>query len=374
MGDTWNRAARTRAFDPASWPSPSWPQDRPKPALSMRLFGRSSRRWILAALTSGLAVTAHAETVRDVRKKMGSRFEITAVHADPELAERAIDRAYGEIDRIESMISSWRPTSVTSEINRQAGRQPVAVPEELFNLMRRSIKLSELTGGAFDVTFAGVGRLWDFKAEVPRLPEGEEIRRALAHVGYKKIVLDAAERTIFLDDSEARIGFGAIGKGHAANRAVFVLKAGGIESGVVSAGGDLVAFGHKEDGSLWDIGIAHPLHRDQVFARLPLSEQAVVTSGDYESFITIDGKRYAHILDPRTGYPVADLRSVTIVCPDAELADGLATAVFVLGPDEGLKLINALRGIEGLLVGPNGELLFSDRLRAQLQFPEEEKE
>ncbi len=326
-----------------------------------------TRRWILAMAAALLAAPGHAETVRDVRKKMGSRFEITAVHAEGSTAARAIEHAYGEIDRIEAMISSWQPSSATSEVNRQAGHRPVAVPEELFNLVRRSIKLSELTGGAFDVTFAGVGRLWDFKAEEPRLPDPDAVRRALAHVGYRKLVLDPAERTIFLDDPEARIGFGALGKGYAANRAVFVLKEQGIASGVVSAGGDLIAFGHKEDGSLWDIGIAHPLHRDQVFARLPLSEQAVVTSGDYESFITIDGKRYAHILDPRTGYPVAHLRSVTVVCPDAELADGLATAVFVLGKDEGLKLINALRGIEGLLVDGDGELHFSDGLRSQLR-------
>ncbi len=332
----------------------------------------SCRRWVLAALAIALgggaqAETVKAETIKDLRKKMGSRFEITAVHADLELAGRAIDRAYDEIDRIEAMISSWQPTSVTSEVNREAGRRPVAVPEELFNLVRRSLKLSELTGGAFDVTFAGVGRLWDFKAQTPRLPDPAAIRQALSHVDYRKVVLDPAARTIFLDDPEARIGFGAIGKGYAANRAVFVLKENGIKSGVVSAGGDLVAFGRRQDGGRWDIGIAHPLHRDQVFARLPLSEQAVVTSGDYESFVTIDGKRYAHILDPRTGYPVAHLRSVTIVCPDAELADGLATAVFVLGPREGMNLINALRGIEGLLVDAEGELHFSDRLRSQLR-------
>ncbi|MCP3964499.1 MAG: FAD:protein FMN transferase, partial [bacterium] len=283
-------------------------------------------------------------------------------------AQLALDRAYLEIDRIEAMISSWRPTSVTSEINRQAGVRAVPVPAELFNLVRRSLKLSELTGGAFDITFAGLGGLWDFKADNPRLPEPAAIRQALEHVGYRKIVLDSAERTIFLNDSGARIGFGAIGKGYAANRAVFVLKENGIESGVVSAGGDLVAFGRKEDGGLWDVGIAHPLHRDHVFARLPLSEQAVVTSGDYESFVTIDGKRYTHILDPRTGVPVDHLRSVTVVCPDGELADALATAVFVMGPVDGLRLINQLNGIEALLVDAEGQLLFSGRLRSQLVF------
>ncbi len=330
-----------------------------------------SVRWLALVGVTVLASASDAETVKDVRKKMGSRFEITAVHPDSKQASDAIDRAYAEIDRIEAMISSWRPTSYTSEVNRQAGVAPVAVPRELFNLVRRSLKLSELTEGAFDITFAGVGQLWDFKSgsgvtDRPSLPDPEAVRRALEHVGYRKIVLDPAALTIWLDDPESRIGFGAIGKGYAANRAVFVLEENGIANGVVSAGGDLVAFGRKENGDPWDIGIAHPRYRDHLFARLPLSDQAVVTSGDYESFITVDGKRYAHILDPRTGRPVDHLRSVTIVCPDAELADGLATATFVLGAESGLRLINTLRGIEALIVDTEGKMFFSDHLRSRL--------
>ncbi len=332
-------------------------------------------RWALAlALAAVTASAASPETVRDARKKMGSRFEITAVHADGGRARLAIARAYAEIDRIEAMISSWEPASATSKVNSNAGVRPVAVPRELFNLTRRALKISQLTGGAFDITFAGLSELWDFKAEAPRLPDRRAIRRALEHVGYRKVVLDPVAGTVFLDDPQARIGFGAIGKGYAANRAVFALKEAGIESGVVSAGGDLVAFGRREDGRLWDIGIAHPDHRGHVFARLPLAEQAVVTSGDYESFLVIDGKRYRHILDPRTGWPVEHLRSVTVVCPDAELADALATAIFVMGPVEGLRLVNALNGVEALLVDGNGELHFSDQLRSQLSFADQNKE
>lgn len=333
----------------------------PRPRTQARLW------WLaLPAAIALIAGSASAETIRDVRKKMGSRFEITAVHPDARHARRAIDHAYAEIDRIEAMISSWQPTSFTSRVNREAGGDPVKVPQELFNLVRRSLKLSELTQGAFDVTFAGVGQLWDFKSEDPSLPDPEVVRQALEHVGYRKIVLDGQERTVRLDDPEARISFGAIGKGYAANRAVFVLRDHGIEHGVVSAGGDLVAFGHRETGEPWDIGIAHPRYPDQVFARLPLSEQAVVTSGDYESYVVVAGKRYAHILDPRTGYPVDHLRSVTVVCPDAELADGLATAIFVLGTEAGLRLVNALRGVEALIVDTRGSMYFSDHLRSQL--------
>ncbi len=324
----------------------------------------------VAGMTVG-AETSGASTRVEVQKRMGSRFEITAVHADEATARRGIELAYAEIDRLEAMISSWRPTSETSAVNRGAGREPVVVSPELFGLVRRSLKLSRLTDGAFDITFAGVGKLWDFKSRSPAVPAPEAISAALSHVGFEKISLDPTRHSIYLDDPAARIGFGAIGKGYAANRAVRVLQAHGIEGGVVNAGGDLVAFGTREDGTPWDIGIAHPRRRDEIFARLPVSGLAVVTSGDYESFFFLDGKRYAHILDPRTGYPVEHVKSVTVVCPDAELADGLATAVAVMGPERGLALVDQLRGIEALVVDAHDELLFSRGLRSRLIFPEE---
>lgn len=310
------------------------------------------------------ASASSAATVADVRTKMGSRFEIKAVHADPEHARRAIDRAWAEIDRIESMISSWQATSETSEVNRQAGKAPVEVSRELFDLVRRALKVSALTGGAFDITFAGVGKLWDFKSIEPQVPDADAIAEAIHHIDWRRVKLDPAARTIFLEDPGARMGFGAIGKGYAANRAAIVLKAEGIESGVINAGGDLLAYGMKEDGAPWDIGVLHPRDRSRLLAHLPLSETAVVTSGDYESYFLIDGKRYAHILDPRTGYPVSELISVTVVCPDAELADALATGLFVLGPEEGMVLVERLDGIEALMVGADGTVHLSTHLRS----------
>ena len=304
-----------------------------------------------------------AATEKVVAKKMGSRFEITAVHSDPAHALEAIDAAYTEIDRIESMISSWKPDSFTSAINRNAGVAPVAVPEELFNLIRRANKVSALTDGAFDITYAGFGKLWNFKAEAPAIPSETTIAEALKSVGYKNLQLDQETHSVFLPKTGMMIGFGAIGKGFAANRAVFILKAYGIVSGVVNAGGDMVLFGQQEDGSLWDVGVAHPRDRDRVFARLRLSEQAVVTSGDYESFMTIEGKRYAHILNPKTGYPVDFLQSVTIICPDGELADALATAVFVMGREKGLALIDRLDRIECMVVDAKGERWYSKQLQ-----------
>ncbi|CAM2065227.1 FAD:protein FMN transferase [Sulfidibacter corallicola] len=316
----------------------------------------------------GHLLPIEAATEKVVAKKMGSRFEITAVHPDAAVARAAIEAAYAEIDRLEAMISSWRDDSETTRINRAAGRHPVAVSPELFGLIRRASKISALTDGVFDISFAGAGQLWDFKAADPKLPDPKDLAGKLALVDYRRIALDAPNRTVFLEKPGMRLGFGAIGKGFAANRAVHVLKERGISSGVVNAGGDLVAFGQREDGSPWSVAIADPQKRDSVFAWLNIREQAVVTSGDYERFVTIDGKRYSHILNPKTGFPANDLRSVTIICPDGEVADALATAVFIMGRGAGLDLVNRLKGVEAILVTAEGELRYSDQIQTQLDF------
>jgi thiamine biosynthesis lipoprotein len=323
----------------------------------------------LSGITLFLLMTsagARAATVRDPRGAMGSKFEVTAVHADEARARAAVDAAYAEIERIEAIISEWRESSTVSEINRKAGVEPVVVPRELFNLIRRANKVSTLTGGAFDITFQTVGRYWNFKSRTSPIPEMATIRAALADTGYRHIILDEEKLSVFLDRPATRIGFGAIGKGYAANRAVFILKEHGVTGGVVNAGGDLVIFGHQEDGKPWRIGIANPLDRDKVFAWLDVTEQAVVTSGDYENFIEVNGKRLSHILDPRTGLPVEELRSVTIVCPDGELADALATGVSVLGREKGLELVNRLKGVEAMVVDQHGAIHFSKGLEAMM--------
>lgn len=310
--------------------------------------------------------SASAATLTDKRGAMGSRFEITAVHTDPKSGQQAVDAAYAEIERIEASISEWRESSDVSAINRNAGTAPVVVPQELFNLIRRSLRVSVLTDGAFDITFNTVGRLWNFKSHAAPIPDDAAIQAALTDIGYGHVVLDEAKRTVFLDRKGTRIGFGAIGKGYAANRAVFIMKEHGVTGGVVNAGGDLVIFGNQESGVPWRIGIANPLDREKVFAYLDTTEQAVVTSGDYENYIEANGKRYAHILDPRTGYPAPELRSVTIVCPDGELADALATGVSVLGLDAGLALVNRLRGVEAMLVDQEGTIHFSNGLESMI--------
>ncbi len=324
---------------------------------------------LLASTISALLVwsaAAPAATVTEQNAKMGSRFEITVVHATQKSAHEAIDAGWAEIDRVEKMISSWSEDSETSAINNAAGSAPVKVSQELFNLIRRSLRVSQLTNGAFDITFDTVGRHWNFKNQQAVLPDKQTIESALRDTGHRHVIINADARTVYLDRPNTRIGFGAIGKGFAANRTVFVLRENGVTGGIVNAGGDLVIFGQQEDGTPWRTGIADPLNRETIFAYLDLTEQAVVTSGDYESFIEIDGKRYSHILDPRTGYPVQELRSVTIVCPDGELADALATGISVMGISEGLALLNRLEGIEGMLVDKDGRLHFSKNLRHML--------
>ncbi len=308
---------------------------------------------------------AHAQlsTQKKIIKLMGSRFEITAIHPDPALANTAIQMAIDEITRIERMISSWDSTSQTSTLNRHAGKRPVKVSEELFQLIHRSKKVSQLTSGAFDISFAALDSLWQFDDTMEQFPTKAAIQAVAGRVDYRNIVLDASATTVFLKKEGMKISFGAIGKGYAANRAKLVLKQAGIANGLVNAGGDLISWGKQADGEDWKIGIANPKQKKKIFSWLSISDMSVVTSGDYEKFFTFQGRRYAHIIDPRTGYPVKGMKSVTIVCPDAELGDALATAVFVLGEERGLQLVNQLRQVECLLVNDRDELISSDNLQ-----------
>lgn len=305
------------------------------------------------------------ETERAVTKTlvlMGSRFEVTAVSADDTLAWESIEAAVAEIQRIEELISSWDPSSQTSKINQQAGIQPVRVDSELFELIRRSLKISRLTGGAFDISYASVDKIWQFDGSMVLLPDSMEVAASVRKIDWQKVTLNADSLSVFLLEKGMHIGFGGIGKGYAANRARALMQRMGITSGLVNAGGDLIAWGERSPGKPWSIGIADPSTPANIFAKLEINNQAVVTSGSYEKFVEFEGKRYAHIIDPRTGWPVQELKSVTILCPDAELADALATAVFVLGPKEGLRLINQLKGISCVMVTDKNEILQSEGL------------
>lgn len=293
---------------------------------------------------------------------MGSRFEITPYSDSDSLNRAAIQAAIGEVRRIESVISEWIPESEISAVNREAGMHPVKVSAELYGLVKRSLKVSELTDGAFDISWAAARGLWRFDGSMSTLPDPGGLDSIAKLINYRNIILVDSLSTIFLKEKGMAIGLGAIGKGYAANRSRDVMKAMGILSGIVIAGGDLITWGNPGEEKLWPIGIADPANQQKAIAWFEVGEMAVVTSGDYERFVMINGKRYCHIIDPRTCYPVSGLRSVTIVCPDAEIADALSTSVFVLGKEKGLALVNQLKGVECIILDESGVLYASDNL------------
>ncbi len=293
---------------------------------------------------------------------MGTRFELAAVSKDEQKALEAIGAGIKEIQRIEALISEWQPSSQTSAINRNAGIKPVVVDQELYDLISRSNRISDMTGGAFDISFAAIDKVWHFDGSMKSLPSPQQVAASVSKIGYKKIIQNPSDHSVFLKERGMKIGFGAIGKGYAANRARDVMREMGIQGGVVNAAGDLVTWGKQANGQSWYVGISDPEEKEKVFSWLTADNLAVVTSGNYEKFAEIEGKRYSHIIDPRTGNPVSGLKSVTIVCANAELADALATAVTVLGKEEGLYLINQLKGVECLLITDDNELITSEDL------------
>jgi thiamine biosynthesis lipoprotein len=316
---------------------------------------------------AGYAPSQELLARKRVLKLMGTRFEFTAVATDNKLADDGIDAGIEEVRRIEKLISSWDENSQTSEINRNAGIRPVKVDEELYSLVARSLRISDLTNGAFDISFASVGKLWKFDGSMQEPPTRETIAASVTKINYKNIILNPQDTSVFLKEKGMSIGFGGIGKGYAAEQAKVVMIAFGIKSGVVSAAGDLTTWGAREDGKEWDVAIAKPDKSRQILAWLKADNTSVVTSGNYEKFFVYEGKRYSHIIDPRTGYPTTGLKSATIICSNAELADALATTMFVMGKTEGLALINQLNGIECLLITDDDELISSNNLNISYQ-------
>ncbi len=295
-------------------------------------------------------------------KLMGSRFDITVVAEDTITSNEHIEIAIGEIERIEKLISSWDKNSQTSEINKNAGIKPVKVDAELFDLIERAIGISKLTDGAFDISYASMDRIWKFDGSMTKMPSEEEIRISISKVGYKNISLDKSNSTVFLKTKGMKIGFGAIGKGYAADMAKDLLISKGVTSGIINASGDMNTWGKQPNGSEWKVAITNPLNKNQAFAILPISNSAVVTSGNYEKYVDFNGKRFTHIIDPRTGYPSSGIISVTVFAPKAELADALATSVFVMGKEAGLDRINQLPKIECIIIDDKGNIIKSKNI------------
>ena len=297
---------------------------------------------------------------------MGSDFEITVVAKTQLEADKQIGIAISEISRIEALISSWKPTSETSNINKNAGVSPVKVSKELFNLIQRALKISNLTDGAFDISYASMDKLWKYDGSMTQMPSKEAIKKSVAKVGYKDIVVDPQNSTVFLKNKGMKIGFGAIGKGYAADKAKKLLISNGVSGGIINASGDINSWGSKPSGSSWQVAITNPLNKNKAFAMLPIKD-AVVTSGNYEKYVIFNSRRYSHIIDPRTGYPSQGIISVTVFAPKAELADALATSVFVMGVETGIDRINQLKAIECIIITDTGTIITSNNLTLNTQ-------
>ena len=296
---------------------------------------------------------------------MGSAFELTVVAENKEKASNYIEQAKNEIVRIEKLISSWDKNSETAKINSNSGIEAVKVSKELFNLIDRSQRISKITSGAFDITFAAIDRIWDFDGGESQMPSFEVIQNSISKIGFRKLELNKKESTVFLPEKGMKIGFGGIGKGYAADRAKELLINKGVKGGIINASGDMNTWGNQPDGSPWTVGIVNPMNKEKVFSWFSLEHDAVVTSGNYEKFTLIDGERFSHIIDPRTGSPSKGVISSTIFANKAELADALATATFVMGVDSGMFLIDQLPNIEAILIDDKGVIYKSKNIEIE---------
>ncbi len=294
---------------------------------------------------------------------MGNNFEISIVATSEALAFEKIDLAVQEIQRIEKLLTTYNDQSETNQINLNAGIKPVRVSMETINLIQRSIRISEITQGAFDISYGSVDKsLWNFDTNMKALPDVAIAKKMVRLINFRNIEVNVPESTVYLKEKGMRIGFGGIGKGYAAERAKYILKSELVEGGIVNASGDLTTWGLQPDGTAWTIGIVHPNFANTVFSYMNVTDMAVATSGNYEKFIMIGGKKYSHTINPRTGLPVTGIKSVTIISPNAEIADAMATPVTIMGIEAGLAMINQIKQIEAIIIDDNNNLYTSSNL------------
>lgn len=315
---------------------------------------------LLFVLTSSLGFSQ--VTHKRELTMLGSPFEMIVVADDIPQADIYIDMAVAEVSRLENLISDWIPTTPISEVNRNAGVKAVIVPQEVFDLVQRSITVSKLTSGAFDITYASMDKIWKFDGSMKKMPSEEEIRNSVAKVGYQNIVLNPKDHSIFLKNEGMKLGLGGIGQGFIADKIKALLIAKGAPAGIVNISGDINTWGKQIDGKQWKVGIKNPLNKDKIFATFPLENSAVETSGSYEKYVTFNGVRYSHIIDTRTGYPASGVISVSVFATSTELADALATGIFVLGVDIGINLIDQLPGVGCIYVEDNGKITASKNI------------
>jgi len=320
---------------------------------------------IVALALLCLVRTAHAEWLERVEDGiMGTRIVVELWSDDRGKGNETIEAVLAEMRRVDQDMSTYKPTSEVSKVNAEAAKGPIQISEELFDLLTQALEYSRLTEGAFDITYASVGYLYDFRKHVK--PDEASIAKALPGIDYHHVILNAKARTVKFTQTGVRIDLGGIGKGHAVDRGIAILQQRGISHGLVTAGGDSRIIGDRF-GKPWVIGIRHPDHKDEVIARIPLEDAAISTSGDYERYFDENGVRYHHIIDPHTGQSARKVRSATIIGPTATRTDGLSKTAFVLGAEKAIEIYNRLDGIDAIVVKPDGEVLYTKGLEAPQQ-------
>ncbi len=312
-----------------------------------------------------------AEKVTSEGKAMGTHVAFagfTTPTMNAAAVQKAFDAALAEILRIEALMTTWRPDSELSQVNAAAGKAPVKVGKETYDVVAEALHTSEISEGTFDITFESLHGLWKFDEDLdPRPPTDAQIKEKLPLLNFHHVHQVAKDQTLFLDTPGVRISLGGIAKGYGVDRAAQVLDAAHIDSYFVQAGGDLFTRGKKPDGTEWSAGVRDPRGPNgSYFAMLSVSDHAFSTAGDYERSYIVKGKRYHHIIDPRTGYPATASRSVTIWAPTALQADALDDAVFILGPDKGLKLVESIDGVGAVIVDAKNGVHVSKRLEGKV--------
>jgi len=291
---------------------------------------------------------------------MGTEISVYLWHDDPQQARQAVAAIFSEVARLDRLMSTYIEDSRMSEINRLAATRPVVAGDELFNLIQRSLDISVLTDGAFDITYDSVGQHYDFREHLR--PDKSTIAEELPLIDYHFVILDRAEGTVRFEHDGVRINLGGIAKGYAVERGIAVAKKFGVSHARVTAGGDTRLLGDRR-GVPWMVGVQNPRDENDVAVTIPLDNEAISTSGDYERYFEEDGERFHHIIVPSTGTPAGEVHSATVIGPDAVITDALSTSVFIMGVDQGLRLISTLPDYEGIVIDAEGQMYYSSGLQ-----------
>lgn len=292
---------------------------------------------------------------------MGTAISVLACAEGRAAGEAAIDAVMAQMHHIDASMSPYKADSELSRVNREAAQRPVAVSAELFGLLQRAVEFSRLSDGAFDITYAAAGHLYDYRRGIA--PSDDELAQARAAIGYRYLQLDPATRSVRFARPGMRIDLGGFAKGHAVECGAAILRRFGIGHGIVTAGGDSRLLGDR-CGRPWTIGVRDPRQAGRVVAVLPLEDAAVSTSGDYERYFEAGGVRHHHLIDPRSGRSPSAVRNVTIVAADGLTSEALSKTVFVLGVEAGLRLVERQPGVDAVVVDADGRLHCSTGLLA----------